>query len=161
MAGVRDQRFRLEATFDAPPDFAFRWCTDYSPEDPHIERDDYERRILARGPRRVLYQDLGPQGKGWFLNTQTVTLRPPGAWHAESVGTYRTWSIDYAVRPVADGRSRFTFDGVRRPTPLAGAGPKRSEVEANLRTLWGRFGRALARDYRRSGGRSSLRGRAP
>ncbi len=159
MPPSKGRRFRLEATFDAPSDFAFRWCTDYSPEDPEIEKDDYERRVLSRGSRRVLYQDLGPEGKGWFLNTQTVTLRPPGNWHAESVGTYRSWSIDYSVRALPDGRTRFAFDGIRRITPLAGRGPTRAEVEENLRTLWTRFGRALARDYRRTSGGSARRQR--
>lgn len=144
------QRYHVEETFRAPIGYAFRWCTDYSPRDPAIEKDDYVRRILARAPGRVVYQDFGRAGRGWFLNQQSVHLDPPTHWHAESVGTYRRWSIDYRLRKMTDGTTRFTFDGVRRATPLAETVPTRAEVRANLRELWDRFGRALEKDYRRS-----------
>jgi len=146
--GVR--HFHVETTFRAPIDFAFRWCTDYRPDDAKIEKDHYTRRILSRSSRQVVYQDLGPHGKGWFLNQQTVGLHPPDHWHAESVGNYRTWSIDYRLRALPDGTTRFSFDGWRRATALAEGGPSRSEVTANLRQIWYRFGRALEKEYRRS-----------
>ncbi len=143
-------RFHVEETFRAPIGYAYRWCTSYSPRDPSIEKDDYVRRVLTRSPRRVVFQDLGRAERGWFLNQQTVTLHPPGYWHAESRGTYRDWSIDYRLRSLPDGSTRFTFDGLRRATPLAEVVPTRPEVETNLRQIWERFGRALERDYRRS-----------
>lgn len=146
----RDLRIRHEQTFRAPIGFAFRWCTDYSPRDPSIEKDHYVRKILSRTPRGVVYQDLGRHGKGWFLNQQTVTLHRPTHWHAESVGTYRSWSLDYRLRELPNGRTRFTFDGRRRATPLDDQRPSRAEVLANIRTLWTHFGRALEKDYRRS-----------
>ncbi|HTZ62024.1 MAG TPA: hypothetical protein VMC82_05240 [Thermoplasmata archaeon] len=152
MTVTRAQHIRIERTFDAPAEFAFRWCTDYTPGDSAIEKDEYSRRILSRTPRRVVFQDFGEagDGHGWFLNQYAVTLRPPYRWHAESVGTFRSWSLDYAVRPRPDGTCRFTLDGVRRATPLAGRAPSVKEVEANIHRMWGRFGRALARDYRAS-----------
>jgi hypothetical protein len=147
---TRVLRIHIESTFRAPSDFAFRWCTDYSPEDPSIEKEDYTRWILSRSPQKVVYQDLGPHGRGWFLNQQTVTLRPPVSWHAESTGTYRTWSIDYRLRPRPDGTTQLTFDGLRRATALDPNPPSRAAVAENVRRLWSRFGRALENDYRRS-----------
>jgi hypothetical protein len=143
-------RIRAEATFRAPIGYAFRWCTDYSPRDPAIEKERYTRRILSRTPRKVIYQDLGPRGRGWFLNQQTVTLYPPGRWHAESKGTYRNWSIEYRLRPRPDGSTRLLFDGMRRATPLDDDRPSKAAVLRNIRVLWSRFGRALEKDYRRS-----------
>ncbi len=140
----------IETTFRAPVPFVFRWCTDYSPGDPRIERETYTRRILSRGRRTVVYQDLGDHAGGWFLNRQTVTLHPPRYWHAESVGNYRTWSIDYRLRPGLDGTTRFRFRGLRTSTPLETDPPSPAAVQQNLRELWQRFGRALEADYRRS-----------
>lgn len=153
--------YEVETTFRAPIEFAFRWCTDYSPADPRIERDTYTRRILSRGRRTVVYQDLGDHAGGWFLNLQTVTLHPPSYWHAESVGNYRTWSIDYRLRALPDGTTRFRFRGFRTPTPLDKDPPRADAVQENLRELWQRFGRALEADYRRSRRVRARSGRGP
>jgi len=139
--------------FRAPVPFVFAWCTDYSPEDPRIERDRYARRILSRGPRTVVYEDLGDHSgdrrAGWFLNRQTVTLHPPAHWHAESDGNYRTWSIDYRLRALPDGTTEMRFEGTRRATPLEDRPPTLAATRRNLATMWSRFGRALEREYRR------------
>ena len=146
-------RVEVERTFRAPLPFVFRWCTDYSPEDPRIEHDQYVRRVLHRDASTVVYEDLGDhlgdRTGGWFLNRQTVTLHPPDHWHAESDGNYRSWSIDYTLRPRPDGTTRLLFRGVRRATPLEEAPPTLAATRRNLNSMWARFAGALERDFRR------------
>jgi hypothetical protein len=154
-AGGRSRvlRVEIEQRFRAPLPFVFRWCTDYTPEDPRIEKERYVRRILSRGASAVTYEDLGDHGRGWFLNRQVVTLYPPDHWHAESDGNYRSWSIDYTLRSGPDGSTVLRFRGTRRATPLDEAPPTLAAMQRNLRTMWSRFARALERDHRRGAGR--------
>src|SRR5881409_2969755 len=50
--------FRISVSFGVPLDFAFAWCTDYTPEDASLEGESYQRKIIERTPRRVIFEDL-------------------------------------------------------------------------------------------------------
>jgi len=67
------------------------------------------------------------------------------------------WSIEYHLSEGPRGSTEFWFRGVRRATALAGKNPPKAELEHELRTMWGKLGRALERDYRASLKRRSKR----
>ena len=140
----------MHSTFRVPLAFAYSWCTDYQPDDAAREDEQYERRILSRTARRVVYEDLDRTPAGWVWRRQVVTLRPPDRWHAESVGSHRTWSLDYILRSRGATRTELTLIGRRRSTELGGRNPSRPQLERELSTMWRRFGRAMQRDYFRS-----------
>ena len=146
--GMKVTYCEIRSTFRAPIDFVYAWCTDYDPGDARLEKEHYQRRILSRTGKRVVYEDLEEGPHGWVWRRQTVTLAPPHHWHAESVGNYREWSLDYDLRSLPGGRTELTLKGRRRPTPLSGGNPPKAELLRDLRTIWRRFGRALERDYR-------------
>src|SRR6266568_4225104 len=50
--------YHITATFRVPLDFAFAWCTDYTPEDAGLEGEAYQRKIIERSARRVVFEDL-------------------------------------------------------------------------------------------------------
>jgi hypothetical protein len=142
------QTYEVHATFRAPLAFCYAWCTDYTPEDRKLEGDPGWRQILRRTTRTVVYEDLNQTAHGWMWSRQTVTLRPPDAWHATAVGNYRTWVLEYALRELPDGRTEFTMRGQRRATALGGKNPPKAALEKELREMWGNLGRNLERDYR-------------
>lgn len=143
-AGVYEFRQR----FRAPLPFVFRWCTDYSPEDAALEKEEYTRRVLRRSPREVVYEDLSESPDGWFWSRATVRLTPPGRWHADMQGNYRSWSADYTLRALPDGSTELKFRGTRRPFLLATRNPPRRRLESELKQTWTRFARALEKEYR-------------
>src|SRR5437660_4721040 len=49
--------FRIKVAFRVPMDYAFAWCTD-TPDDGRLEGEKYERRIIERSARRVVFEDL-------------------------------------------------------------------------------------------------------
>src|SRR5881396_3220290 len=60
MKGERSRRewtgpeYRIRVSFGVPLDFAFAWCTDYTPEDASLEGESYQRKIIAYpGPRHL------------------------------------------------------------------------------------------------------------
>jgi hypothetical protein len=131
-------------------DFVLGWCTDYSPEDPKLEGDGFQRRILERTKRRVVYEDLDSTPGGWMWSRWTVSIHPPDRWHGEAVGNYRRWDIDYTLRSLPDARTQFTLQGRRTPLLLGAKNPPKAELEKELTRMWQKFGRALESDYRKS-----------
>jgi hypothetical protein len=143
--------YEIRSKFRAPLPFVFRWCTDYTPSDPKLEKEEYARRILQKSGRTVVYEDLTdtPEG-GWMWSHMVVTLRPPHRWHADASGSHRTWSLDYELTTLPDGGTELHLRGERRPTPLGAKNPPKARLERELRGMWSNFGRALERDYRAS-----------
>jgi len=142
--------YEIRSVFRAPLSFVFAWCTDYSAEDARLENESYLRRIVERSQRRVVYEDLEDTPQGWSWSRHSVTLRPPNRWRSDSVGNYRTWRLDYTLRPLTGGRTELTLRGVRRATGLASKNPPKAKLERSMRTSWAHFGRALEADYRKS-----------
>lgn len=147
--------YEIRATFRAPLDFAYAWCTDYTTDDRKLEGDPGARQIIRKSCRTVVYEDMNETPHGWMWSRQTVTLRPPNRWHAIAEGNYRTWVLDYSLRELSDGRTEFTMRGRRRATPLGVRNPPKTVLEKELRTMWRNLGQALERDYRAQRRRSS------
>jgi hypothetical protein len=141
-------RYTIRTTFHAPLDFVYRWCTDYSAGDAQLEGEAYERRILRRTPREVVYQDLSTADGGWSWTQHVVRLLPPDRWHSESVGSHREITLDYRLRSLAGERTQLTLTAVRRPCGIGTRNPSKSGWEASVRASWRHFGRALEREYR-------------
>ena len=142
--------YEIRSVFRAPLAFVFAWCTDYSTGDARLEKEAYVRRIIERTRRRVVYEDLEETPRGWAWSRHSVTLRPPNRWRSDSVGNYRTWRLDYSLRPLPGGRTELTLRGLRRASGLASKNPPKAKLERAMRASWSHFGRALESDYQKS-----------
>jgi hypothetical protein len=142
----------------APLGFAYSWCTDFSPEDPKLAEEDrsihLQRRIVDRTPRRVVFENVYDEGKGWAWEQHTVTLTPPDRWHSDGFGLYHESHLDYRLFELDPVRTRFEMDWTSKPSPRStGRRPTKKGIEKFVTGLWRRRGRSLERDYRRSRGR--------
>jgi hypothetical protein len=142
--------YEAHAEFRAPMDFVFRWCTDYTPEDSKLEKEAYQRRILRRSPREVVYEDLDDTPDGWFWAHHVVRLHPPDRWHSDSVGSHRLYSLDYRLTPLSGNRTRLTLRARRRRYGVGGKNPSVRTWKRHTETLWKNFARELERDYRKA-----------
>src|SRR5437870_12658353 len=77
--------YRIRVSFRVPLDFAFAWCTDYTPEDPGLEGQSYQRTIIERTPHRVIFEDLEESEDGWHCVRAVVALSPPNRWHMDGL----------------------------------------------------------------------------
>lgn len=152
--GSPSRVYEIRTRFRAPLPFVFAWCTDYSANDPRLEKERYTRRIVRRSTRQVVYEDLTEAPRGWMWSRHTVTLQPPNRWHSDSLGSHRTWSLDYALRELPSGGTELTLRGVRRPTSIGGPNPPKAELERELRRSWKNFGAELEKDFRSGRARS-------
>ena len=142
--------YRIQIAFDVPLDFAFRWCTDYSPDDGKLEGESYQRKIVERTPRRVVFEDLEDSKDGWIWSRDVVTLRPPDRWHMDGVGNQRDVMVDYTLTRLPDGRTQLELRWRRRPFFPAGRQQTKAQRQANALEAWKRFRTAMERDYRRT-----------
>jgi len=142
--------YAIRVSFQVPLDFAFAWCTDYTPEDAKLEGDSYERKIVERTPRRVVLEDLYDTKAGWIWSREVVTLQPPNRWHMDGVGNRRDVTADYVLSPLPDGRTRFDLRWSRHPKVPDAKKLTKAEREASAMRGWKRFAVAMERDYRHS-----------
>lgn len=147
---------RVRVAFRVPLGFAFKWCTDYTPQDAALEGESYERRIIERTPRRVVFEDLEDTDGGWVWARDVVTLRPPNRWSMESVGNRRDVTAEYALTTLSDGRTQLELRWWRRPKPPGKKIP-RAEREKETSRAWKRFATAMEKDYRRTRGKGRTR----
>ena len=142
--------YRIRVSFGVPLEFAFAWCTDYSPEDASLERESYQRKVIERTSGRVIFEDLEEAEDGWVWGRDVVTLLPPNRWHMDGVGNRRDVTADYILSPLPDGRTRFDLRWRRQPKVPEGKKLTKAEREASAMRAWKRFAIAMERDYRRS-----------
>ena len=158
------RRYRITAKFCVPRSFAFRWCTDYQPDDGRYGGEDrsigLQRRILRRDRHRVVFENLYNIGKGWGWERHVVTLHPPDRWHSEGVGNYQQSILDYELVELPDGRTGFVMRWRSRPIGRSiGPRPSKSSIERYVARLWHDRAHAMERDFRT--GRRSGRSRTP
>ena len=149
--------YRITATFRVPLDFAFAWCTDYTQDDAGLEGEAYQRKIIERSARRVVFEDLEEMPDGWSWGRDVVTLRPPNRWHMDGVGNRRDVTADYLLTSLPDGRTQLELRWRRRPTMPGTKQLTKAQREESARVAWKRFGAAMERDHRRSGSSRSRR----
>jgi hypothetical protein len=142
--------YRMEIDLHAPLPFVYRWCTDYRADDAGRAGDRYERWVIERSAKRVVFEDLWAEKDGWRWRRYVVTLNGPRSWHADSVANYRDASIDYRLTERPEGRTRLELTVKRRPVPPGAPQPGKKEFESDLRRMWLHFRRALEADYKSS-----------
>src|SRR5438128_4115338 len=142
--------YRIRVSFGVPLDFAFAWCTDYTPEDASLEGESYQRKIIERTPDRVIFEDLEESDDGWNWSQDVVTLSPPNKWHMDGIGNRRDVTADYVLSPLPDGRTRVDLRWSRRPKVPEAKKLTKAEREASTMRAWKRFAAAMEQDYRRS-----------
>jgi hypothetical protein len=150
MAGFPPPIYEMSVEFRAPLSYVYRWCTNYTPKDARLAGDDYERRIISRSPRRVLFEDLWWEPDGWRWRRSDVSLKPPALWVAVSMGNVREARIEYRLSAVSKLRTRLDIRMRRRPGLRAPRQPPKRELEAEINQMWRKFARSLETDYRRT-----------
>lgn len=140
--------YRIRVSFRVPLDFAFAWCTDYTPEDAKLEGESYERKIVERTSGRVVFEDLEETKDGWIWSRDAVTLHPPNRWHMDGLGSRSDVTADYVLSSLPDGRTQLDLRWRRRPRMPVAKKVTKAEREESTTRAWNRFGAAMERDYR-------------
>ncbi len=147
---VPGPEFHVQVTLPVPLDFAYRWCTDFRPTDAALEGEAYERRILSRTKRRVVFEDLEWMPVGWDWARYEVDLQPPDAWHMQRTGNHAHIVGDYRLTALPGQKTRFELWWRRRPALVEYFRMPKKERERTTVVAWKRFARAMGKDYRKA-----------
>jgi len=142
--------YHVQMKFRAPLPYVFSWCTDYTPGDAKLEGENYQRKVIRRNRRQVLYEDLEESPAGWYWGRYDVMLQPPDRWHMECTGNHVQVVGDYQLTTQPDGRTQLDLWWRRRPGLLEFTARPKAQAERGTTIAWQRFARALERDYRKS-----------
>ena len=142
--------YRIMQEFSAPIRFVFSWCTDFSPQDAGLEGEKYLRKVVERSRNRVIFEDLSETERGWAWMSHDVSLRPPKRWHMTGLGNNVDVVADYRLTALARDRTRLELRWRRKPKNKNAIRMTKAAREAETKTGWQNFARALERDYRRS-----------
>jgi hypothetical protein len=148
--------FRFSILLPARPEVAYRWATDYRPDDPALMGVEGTRRIDRLARDVILLTDTVLSGRRRVTKARLVHLIP-NRWmwtNTHLAGPLRHSQFLYELRPAGRGRSRLLFSGLqvesarRAPSPAARAARARALAREDART-WHRLARAMARDVGR------------
>jgi len=148
--------YRFTTPLPVSADRAYRWATDYAPDDWQRMGQDGHRRIEIVAPRTVLLTDTVRGPNGTVTKRRLVRLRPRDrAWTNTHVGgPTRHSQFIYRIVPRGPRRSTLEFVGLqveRSPRPLTPSQLARRarDVAREDATLWRRLARAMASDLLR------------
>ena len=121
--------YHVTVPIRAPLDFAYRWCTHYSPEDPRIEGGAFERKVLLQRPDRAEFEDLEATDSGWAWSRSVVSFHPPRGWSLLERGNRVEAAATYLLTEQPDGRLRLDLRWRRKalvpsPTPAHEGGAR-------------------------------------
>jgi len=146
-----EYRFRVD--LPAGADAAYRWATDYAPDDPGRMGQDGRRRIDWLAPGTVLLTDTVRTGRGTVAKTRLVRLRPKvRSWtNTHLLGPTRHSQFLYHIAPRGPRRSVLEFVGLqvepsRRALSPAQLSRRAREVAREDAAAWRRLAAAMADD---------------
>jgi hypothetical protein len=147
--------FSFKVPLPASADRAYRWATDYRPDDPAILGQDGVRAIEKIARDTLLLTDTVKEGRRTVQKVRLVRLRPKErSWtNTHLKGPYRHSQFLYRIVPVGRTRSRLEYVGLQ-----VEYGPKLSarelarraeEVRRDDRKSWTGIVRAMKADLAR------------
>ena len=142
------REYRILASFRAPLDFVFAWCTDISPIDPQLRKRAFVRKVIAKSPSRVVYEDLEEGDDGWAWDRNVVTTQPPNRWRLDAVGNHFDTRATYRLSRLPGGRTSLELRFQLRPVGRTDRLPAKSPTERDVARMWRLYGARMESDYR-------------
>jgi hypothetical protein len=149
-----DYRFRVSLPVSA--EAAYRWATDYAPDDWTLMGREGRRRIEHLADRTLLLTDTVRTDGRMVTKRRLVRLRPDArSWTNTHIGgPNRHSQFLYRISPKGAHRSEIEFVGLqveRAPKPLSRAALARRarEVAAEDHALWRHLAKVMGRELGR------------
>jgi hypothetical protein len=144
-------RFKFSQHFDFPPEEAFRWCTDYQPEDIKLQGKDGVRKVQWVNEDTVVLTDTTFKGTGKVTRRKLVRLFPERlSWTNTRISSEGRHS-QFLYEIVAErGGSRLDFTGSqvalgKKPSP-AKLAAMAAELVKEDSASWRNLAEAMAGD---------------
>jgi len=143
----RTQTIKVSKTINAPLEYVFKWCTDFSEDDPKITGSKSQRKILEKTKKRVIYAQLYKAEDGTQkVAIDIVTLKSPTSWHLDYFGEEDNETGEYKLNRL--GKSKTRLDMVfKEKWKNVKKIPTRRELVKDVNAVWDKYVSALEADY--------------
>ncbi|HZW55250.1 MAG TPA: hypothetical protein VFF30_03090 [Nitrososphaerales archaeon] len=142
---------RVSKAINAPLNYVYNWCTDFSEDDPKITGSRSQRKILQKTSKQVVYAQLyeGADGKP-KVAVDIVTLNPSKkTWHLDYFGEEDDETGDYKLTSVGKNKTKLDMVFKERWKNISTVPTKEEQVEQTSR-IWDKYIAALEREYNSS-----------
>ena len=144
---------KFSKTIDSPLPHVYRWCTDFTEDDPKLTDSTWQRRVLEKTRSRRVFVDIyGREDGNLKLAVNIVSLRPPNFWHLDFFGDPRNEAVDYRLTSLGEKKTRLHM--------VFRFGLGRSEADW-FTALRDKFAPAIEKDYRSRKKQQNLHSVAP
>ncbi len=141
------QTGRLSKVVDAPLRYVYDWCTDFRPDDAKLARSEQRHRVVRVSPQRLVRVKVASKGaKNPVMNVEVVRLRPPNAWHKDTIGEEDLDSMDYKLTALGPSKTRVSLVMVERW--MVPKFPKRADWLRSSNNYWDKLVLAIEERYR-------------
>lgn len=145
--------YRFRVTLPASRERAFRWATDYRPDDPKRMGEKGTRRVERLAKNTFLLTDVFPTAHGRVTKAKLVHLLPDRfSWTSTHVsGPAKHSQFLYELRPAGRNRCQLLFTGLQvdrspRPPSAASLAQRARQLAREDAATWRRIAAALGRD---------------
>ncbi len=149
--------FAFKVRLPASADRAYRWATDYRPNDPKLMGEDGRRTVEKLNADTILLTDTVRDGRRSVTKQRLVRLRPKErSWtNTHLAGPAKHSQFLYRIVPLGRSASRLEFTGlqiVHGPRALSASerAQRAREIRAHDRATWRLLVRAMRSDLARS-----------
>ncbi len=142
------ETYKASATFRAPLEYVFQWCTDFREDDGEMVGSKAKKTFVERTDKRVIwiteYKEKGKNREG----VRVVWLRPPDAWHLDTCGDGREVG---EYRLTGKGKNKTRLDmRFRISYEDKHDAPDKKKWEKDVDEEWETFASHLEKDYKAS-----------
>ncbi len=149
-------RYAFKVRLPASADRAYRWATDYRPNDPALMGEDGRRTVEKLNADTILLTDTVRVGRRSVTKQRLVRLRPEErSWtNTHLAGPVKHSQFLYRIVPLGRNASRLEFTALQiehGPRKLSAAERARRalEVRKKDRAAWTHLVRAMRADLQR------------
>jgi hypothetical protein len=138
----------VSKSINASPKFVYKWCTDFSEDDPKITGSSSVRKVLEKTKKRAIYvvDYEGADGTRKF-NVNIVSLVPQkNAWHLDQFGEEDNETGDYKVKGLGKNKTRLDMVFREKWKNIAKI-PSIEEQVKQTNEVWDKYVAALEKDY--------------
>lgn len=138
---------RLSKIIHAPIRYVYDWCTDFRSNDAKLEGSRSRHRVVRVSPQRLVRVKVSSSGaKNPAMNVEVVRLRPPNAWHKDTIGEEDLDAMDYQLTALSPNKTRISLVIVERW--MVPKFPKKADWLRSSNEYWDELVQTIEERYR-------------